>query len=56
MTARLNVEVLIPLVLGRLFIFILFIICLFHIASDTQVGIKIVQTLAINLLTFIDLP
>ena len=42
--------------LGRVFIFILLIICQFYTASETRVIIKIVQTLAINPLTSIDLP
>ena len=40
-------------VLGRIFVFIL-LICHFSTASETRVGIEIVQTLAINLLTSID--
>ena len=44
-----------PSVLGHIFIFILAIICRFHTAPETHVGIKIVQTLrVINLLTSID--
>ena len=41
-------------VLGRILISILPIICLFYTASETHVGIKAVQTLAINHLTSID--
>ena len=44
----------IPSVLGRIFIFILLIFCRFSTALETHVGIEIVQTLAINLLTSID--
>ena len=47
-------ETLIPSVLEHIFIFILFIYCRFCTVSETQVGIKIVQTLVINLLTSID--
>ena len=43
-----------PSVLGRVFIFILLIICQFYTASEIHVGIKIGQTLGINLLTSID--
>ena len=46
-------ETLIPSVLEHIFIFIPFIYCRFCTVSETQVGIKIVQTLAINLLTSI---
>ena len=46
--------VLTPLVLGSIFIIIMFIIRRFYIALKTHVGIKIVQTWAINLLTSID--
>ena len=42
------------LVLGRFFIFILFVIYRFYTTSEIRVGIKIVQTLSINLLTSID--
>ena len=45
---------LIPSVLERIFIFILFIICRFYIVSETHVGIKIVQTVVIILLISID--
>ena len=41
-------------VLGRIFIFTLTFICRFYTASETPVGIEIVQTLVINLLTSID--
>ena len=44
-----------PSVLGRTFIFTLTFICRFYTASETPVGIEIVQTLVINLLTSIDL-
>ena len=43
-----------PSLLGRFFVFIQFIISRFYTASGTQVGITIVQTLAINLLTCTD--
>ena len=43
-----------PSVPGRVFIFILLNICRFYTALETHVGIRIVQTLAINLLTSID--
>ena len=43
----------IPSVVGCIFMFILLIICLFHIASETRVVIEIVQTLVIDLLTSI---
>ena len=42
-----------PSVLGRVFIFILLIIWRFYTASETHVGIEMVQTRAINLLTSI---
>ena len=45
-----------PSLLGRIFILILLIIWRFYTASETHVGIKIVQTPVINLLTSIDLP
>ncbi|MPC09614.1 hypothetical protein E2C01_002229 [Portunus trituberculatus] len=38
----------------RVFIFILVTICRFYTASETYARIKIVKTLAINLLTSID--
>ena len=41
-------------VLGRIFIFILLTIYRFSTASKTHVGIEIVQTLVISLLTSID--
>ena len=41
-------------VLRRIFICILFMICRFYTALETHVGIRIVQTLAINLLTSTD--
>ena len=47
------VSCLTPSVLERIFIFILFIVCRFYTLSETHVGIKIVQTLAIYLLTSI---
>ena len=40
--------------LGRILIFILLIICRFYTASETRVGIRIVYTVSINLLTSID--
>ena len=43
-----------PSVLGRIFVFILLAIWQFHRAAETDVGIKIVKTLGINL-TSIDL-
>ena len=43
-----------PSALGHIFILILAIICRFYTASELHVGIKIVQTLAINHLTSID--
>ena len=43
-----------PLVLGHIFIYILLFIWRFYIPSQTHVGIRIVQTLAINHLTSID--
>ena len=43
-----------PSLLGRVFLYILLTICQFYTVSDTRVGIKIVQTPAINLLTSID--
>ena len=43
-------------VVSHIFIYILFIICRFYTASKTHVGIRIVQTLTINLLTSIDPP
>ena len=46
---------LIPSVLGCIFIVIL-LLCRFYTASETRVGIKIVQILAINLLTSVDSP
>ncbi|MPC66509.1 hypothetical protein E2C01_060657 [Portunus trituberculatus] len=39
---------------GHVFIFILVTIWRFYTASETYVGIEIVKTLAINLLTSID--
>ena len=44
-----------PSVVGSVFVFALLIICRFHTASEIRVGIKTVQTLAINLLTAINL-
>ena len=49
-----NPHPLTPSVLGCIFIFILFIICLFYTALETYVRIRIVQTLAINILISID--
>ena len=43
-----------PSVVGHIFIFFLLIICQFPTASETRVGMKIVQILAINLLTSIE--
>ena len=43
--------ILIPFSTGALFD--IFVICRFYTASETHVGIKIVKTLAINLLIFI---
>ena len=51
---RFHASGLTPSVLGHIFIFILFIVCRFYTASETHVGIEIVQTLAINLVTSID--
>ena len=44
-----------PSVLGRILIFIPFIIYLFYTPSETRVGIETVQSLAINLFNSIDL-
>ena len=43
-----------PSVLGLVFVFILLIIRQFYTSSQTHMGIKIVQTLAINLVTSIN--
>ena len=45
---------LIPLLLGGIFIFILLHICLLYTASEIHVEIMIVETLAINFITSID--
>ena len=52
--ARQNDVILTPSVLGRIPRFILLIICRFYTGSEIHVGIKTVQTLAINLLASID--
>ena len=47
-------SVLTPSALGRFYLSILLVICRFYTLSETHVGIKIVHTTAINLLTSID--